>query len=119
MENQNQSWPPPERKNIDLSDRLDDVIEQRQQGAYQEVERKKVIPLKKKKIYILIIIVSWLGIIIFSIFLLGNKNSQTKEKNISPEEFLEEYEKHQIETKNKNVSPEEFLEQYFQKNEQK
>ncbi len=73
METENQSWPPQERKNIDLSHRLDDVIEQRQQGDYQRSEEKKLIPVKKKKIYILLIAISWVGIIIISIFLLSNK----------------------------------------------
>jgi len=73
METENQSWLPSEKKDIDLSHRLDDVIEQRQQGDYQRSEEKKSIPAKKKKIYILLIVISWVGIIITAIFLLSNK----------------------------------------------
>ena len=98
MEMENKTWPPQEKKNIDLSDRLDDVIERRQQGVYQEVERKKTIPAKRKKIYILIIVASWIVIAIVGIFLL----SKLSDKDVQTEEF---------------ISPDELLKQYQQNNE--
>jgi len=91
MEMENKTWPPQEKKNIDLSDRLDDVIERRQQGVYQEVERKKTIPAKRKKIYILIIVASWIVIAIVGMFLLSNKEDVQTEEFISPDEFLKQY----------------------------
>lgn len=49
MEMENQNWPPSERKNIDLSGALDDVIEQRRAGVYQKIEEVKKYLLRRKK----------------------------------------------------------------------
>lgn len=84
--NQNQE----EKKNIDLSDRLDDVIEQRRQDHYQEKKKKRKLSRKRKRIYILLVAVLWIATVIIIIFLLRDKNTQIKEY-ISPDELWKQY----------------------------
>jgi hypothetical protein len=60
-------------QNIDLSNALDSAVENKKQMIYAESFQQK--PSNKKKIYLIIIIVSW--IIIFS-FAIYNTNKKQK-----------------------------------------
>lgn len=65
-------------KDIDLSGAFDSAIENRRQMAYSQSTQKK--PNNKKRIYLFIIIISWIIIIFSGVYALYKKNKIENER---------------------------------------